>query len=353
MDTNSFKSAPLPERIAEVEKRLDRYRQLLAVVAWCDELTCRARGTKAPENERIREQWQHRADADRSAGRDVMFVPEYYIESEIAPYRRDAVLELQAISAAMLPVDCATLLDALRAKEAELDVARARYNQKASELIMQVNTVTGERDEARAKLADAQAGHEGCKELLRSVAGCARGLRPLSDEANTVIGPLAERLAQAERDKEAMRGALEKTANYLESATNIIEEDDEDEDDIRDAREVIAEARKILSAHGALVPREGGAGKAERPAGEEEFRAGPLTVALRMACDTFESAEEPLLILFSRDGLRFRWSNWAQMRPVEDGHWDLPHWKMRPFGRTWAEVEALAARRDAKPEPSK
>lgn len=79
-------------------------------------------------------------------------------------------------------------------------------------------------------------------------------------------------LAQAERDKEAMREVLERTANYLESATNICEENSEDEEDIRDSREQVAAARQVLYA---AKPLEGGAEKAE-PCEDCDYVSGVL-----------------------------------------------------------------------------
>lgn len=83
---------------------------------------------------------------------------------------------------------------------------------------------------------------------------------------------MEQRLAQAERDKEAMREVLERTANYLESATNICEENDEDEEDIRDSREQVAAARQVLYA---AKPLEGGAEKAE-PCEDCDYVSGVL-----------------------------------------------------------------------------
>lgn len=41
---------------------------------------------------------------------------------------------------------------------------------------------------------------------------------------------------------------LERVVNYLETANNILEEDDEDEEDIKNARDLIGEAREVLKA---------------------------------------------------------------------------------------------------------
>lgn len=59
-------------------------------------------------------------------------------------------------------------------------------------------------------------------------------------------GLTAENPLHAEADASRLRAMLEKVSNYLETATRICEESGEDEEDIRDSMELVAEARALL-----------------------------------------------------------------------------------------------------------
>lgn len=47
-------------------------------------------------------------------------------------------------------------------------------------------------------------------------------------------------------ENEELRGLIARLANYLETATGIIEEEGGDEDDVAEARKLVAEARKVV-----------------------------------------------------------------------------------------------------------
>lgn len=77
---------------------------------------------------------------------------------------------------------------------------------------------------------------------------------------------------------------------------------------------------------------------------EQEFRPGLPPEALRKICAEWESEVDRCLFEFAQDGLRFRWRE----RAGSWGRWfALPasgiqdHY--RPHGKTWAEIEAMAA----------
>jgi predicted house-cleaning noncanonical NTP pyrophosphatase (MazG superfamily) len=57
---------------------------------------------------------------------------------------------------------------------------------------------------------------------------------------------LRDKLVQLQATQEAQRKMGEKLADYLDTANGIIEEEGGDEEDIRDARELVAEARVVF-----------------------------------------------------------------------------------------------------------
>jgi len=110
-----------------------------------------------------------------------------------------------------------------------------KLEQRLDEMRASVVDVAEERDDARAQL---RAAFVELDHARREAAAWEVQCQDLRDK-----------LVQLQATQEVQQEMGAKLADYLDSANGIIEEEGGDEEDIRDARELVAEARVVFGAN--------------------------------------------------------------------------------------------------------
>lgn len=158
------------------------------------------------------------------------------------------------------------------------------------------------------------------------------------------IADIKEKLAQAERDKAAMRDGLTEAWEKVAALTQYGFPGPLENREFLDRAEVlhVFAAVEWKRDHGALVPQEGEA----QPAKEEEFRAG-LPAALRVVWAKWEGSTHGVVLVFDGDRHRYMYPDkpWLSDKAWYRNDAHVFQDKYRPHKSTWSAVELKAAQK--------
>jgi hypothetical protein len=159
------------------------------------------------------------------------------VQREIAPLLVKRLRELSQFVSSVKPLAAEwgkwrETIEHLKETAAGQQKRADKLEQRLDETRTSVIDVAEERDDARAQLRAASAELDHAR---REVAAWEVQCQDLRDK-----------MVQLQASQETQRKMGAKLADYLDSANGIIEEEDGDEEDIRDARELVAEARVVF-----------------------------------------------------------------------------------------------------------